>query len=429
MNLLQALAPRIAWRYLWKKKSHGAVSAIAAVSVTGVAVATAAILCVLSVFNGFRSVLTESSSRIQPDVVVTPRAGKTILQGDSITEVIAKLPGVELAMPAVEDQALVIYGGQEMPVMLRGVDPTVFSRLTAIDSLIIAGSPMPEDALDHDPPIGLISVGVGQRLKAYSPGDAPLFVFAPRREGRINPNNPLASFFTDSISVAGVFRSDQSDYDATTVYVPLDVARGLFQYDTEATSVQVKVRHGADLTSTAETIARAINGNSRLGESQADDSQYIIKDRRRLEEVSFRMVEIEKWVTALLLFFILVIASFNIISTMTMFVLEKRRSLAALRALGMPKRRIGAVFAWESRYVTLLGGIAGIILGTGLTLLQQYCGLIRISGGFHGESIPYPVKMAWGDLWVVAAAVVVIGLLTSIIAASFARSRISEKRQ
>lgn len=419
---------RIAWRYLLKKKSYGAVSAIAGVSVTGVAIATAAILCVLSVFNGFRDILTSSSARIRPDVIVEPARGKVIADGDSLAEIISKIPEVEAVMPAVEDQALVIFNGIEMPVMLRGVDPKIFGRVTAIDSLIIAGEGLPEDAAEYDVSPGLLSVGVGQRLEAYTPGENPLFLFAPRREGRINPNNPLTSFFTDSVVVAGVFRSEQSEYDATSIYVPIEVARGLFQYDTEATSLQIKARRGHSISETAAAVASRINGSPQLGEQEAGNA-YVVKDRGRMDEISFRMVEIEKWVSGLLLLFILIIASFNIISTMTMFVLEKRRSLATLRAVGMTKGSIGAVFAWESLYVSLSGGAAGILLGMILIWLQQQFGLITIDGGMAGESIPYPVKFMPSDIWPVVLAVVAIGIITALISASFARSRIVEKRQ
>ncbi len=423
MSLRGGLPARIAWRYLWKKKSYGAVSAIAAVSVTGVAVATAAIVCVLSVFNGFKDVLQTSSSRIMPDVEVTSRNGKVISDGDSVAEIISAISGVEVAMPAVEDQALAIFNGKEMPVMLRGVEPAKFRRITSIDSLIVAGETIPEDALEREVPSGLVAVGIGQQLQIYSPGEDRLFLFAPRREGRLNPNNPMTSFFTDSITVEGVFRAEQTEYDANSVYVPLELARGLFQYDSEATSVLVKAKPGTDPAELASRVSTALNG------TDSESGRFIIRDRARLEEVSFRMVEIEKWVTTLLLFFILVIASFNIISTMTMFVLEKRRSLSTLRALGMRRGRIGSVFAWESMYVSLLGGICGIILGVGLTLLQEHFGLITIGITQDGTAIPYPVRFAGSDLWIVAAAILSIGFFTSLIAASFARSRISEKRR
>lgn len=423
-----SLTARIAWRYLWKKKSHGAVSAIAAVSVTGVAVATAAILCVLSVFNGFREVLTDASGQVLPDVEITPFKGKVIGDADILCEEVAGLKGVAAVMPVVEDQALVIYGTREMPVMLRGIDPAAFRAMTSIDSLIVAGDPLPDDAAEHDPPLALMSVGVGMSLQAYSPGEDRLFLFAPRREGRINPANPLNSFYTDSVTVAGVFQSNRSELDATTLYVPVDVARGLFQYDVEATAVHVKAAPGEDPAEVAARVARFLNNSPELGVPEGFSGNYVVRDRGRLQEVSFRMVEIEKWVTALLLLFILVIASFNIISTLTMFVLEKRRSMHTLRALGMSRRRIGAVFAWESFYVTLLGGAAGMLLGVGLTLLQERFGLIVMDSG-ASEPMAYPVRMEPSDLWVVAAAVVVIGAVTSLIASSFARSRISETRQ
>ena len=157
MSFFSTLAPKIAWRYLWVKKSYGAVSAIAAVSIVGVAVATAAILCVLSVFNGFRDILTSSSSKIQPDVIITPAKGKVIANGDSLAEVIATIQGVEVAAPIIEDQALVIFNGVEMPVVLHGVEPSALKRLTKIDSLVVAGQPLPEDAIGNDPPLGLIS--------------------------------------------------------------------------------------------------------------------------------------------------------------------------------------------------------------------------------------------------------------------------------
>ncbi|MDE6011088.1 MAG: ABC transporter permease [Muribaculaceae bacterium] len=407
----------IAWRYLWKKKSHGAVSAIAVISVVGVAVATAALICVLSVFNGFRNVLTEQSDLILPDVEILPVSGKTISDADSLADAISKIPGVELASAAIADQALAIFAQREMPIILRGVNPAAFRSYTTIDSLIVGGSPMPRDAIDRNPPAGLISVGVASRLQTFDPGDR-VFLFAPRREGRINLANPAASFLTDSLEVSGIFESHQTDYDTSTVYVPIEVARGLFGYETQASSVAVKVAAGADATEVARRIGDAIG----VG--------YVVKDRMRQQEVSFRMVQIEKWVTGLLLLFILVIASFNIISTMTMFVLEKRRQMLTFRALGMERGSIGAIFGWESLYITLLGGLCGIALGVALCLLQQHYGLIRMQGGEGSLLVQaYPVQLIWSDLWMAAIPIVVIGAVTARIAASFARSRIAETRQ
>lgn len=423
-----SLTARIAWRYLRKKKSHGAVSAIAIVAVTGVAVATAAILCVLSVFNGFHTLLLDYADNISPDIEVTPASGKVIDDADMLCMEVAELKGVKEVMPVVEDQALVIYEGKEMPVMLRGIDPASFRQMTAIDSLIIAGGTLPEDAIEHDPPLGLMSVGVGMSLRAFSPGEDRLFLFAPRREGRINVANPLASFHTDSVTVAGVFRSNKSEIDGTTLYVPIDVARGLFEHDIEATAVHIKVKDGEDPAVVAEYVARFLNDDPTLGRPEGFKGEYVVKDKGRLQEVNYRMVEIEKWVTALLLLFILIIASFNIISALTMFVLEKRKSLRLLRALGMARNAIGRIFAWQSMMINAIGGVVGLALGWLAVTLQSRYGFITMDAG-REEPLPYPVAWEWNDVLYVAAAIFVIAAITSLIAYSFARSRISEKRR
>lgn len=407
----------IAWRYLWKKKSHGAVSAIAAVSVVGVAVATAALLCVLSVFNGFRMLLVDRSDLILPDIEVVSRDGRVISDADSLASAIATMEGVEIASPVLADQALAIFGQREMPVMLHGIEPEAFRNYTSVDSLVVSGTTIPYEAIDFEPPAALITTGVASRLQAFLPGDR-LFLFAPRREGRINLANPMASFFTDSIQTFGIIETMQTDFDAATICVPIDIARSLLQYENQGSSVAVKAGDGVDLRRLADSISAAVGGS------------YEVRDRLRQQAMSFRMVQIEKWVTGLLLIFILVIASFNIISTMTMFVLEKRRQMQTLRSLGMRRGDIGSIFGWESLYITLLGGGGGLVLGVILSLLQERYGLLKMSGDSGALIVQaYPVQLVWSDLWAVAVPVVAIGLVTAWTAAAFARSRIVEKRQ
>ena len=407
----------IAWRYLRHRLPHSAIKAVAAISIAGVAVATAAILCVLSVFNGFKEVLTERDDLITPDVVITPAKGKTILNGDSLANAIPGMRGVAEATPMVEDQALAIFNMQEMPVMLRGIDFSAFRKITGIDSLIIAGEKIYSDPLAIDPPSGLLSPGVASRLGSYSSDDR-IFLFAPRREGRINLANPAMSFFTDSITATSVFESRRSEIDINTVYVPLELARGLFQYDTEATSIIAKCAPGIESAHTAEMLRKAL-GNA-----------YEVKDRVESQEINFRMVNIEKWITALLLFFILIIASFNIISTMTMIVIEKNRSIKVFRALGMTSGKIGRIFAWESLYITLAGALSGLAIGIILCLLQEHFGFIKISGDATRMILQdYPVRLLARDILPVAGAVLLTGFFTSLTAASFARSRISGKRR
>ncbi len=405
---LSALPARIAWRYLRAPKSHSAVSAISIVSVVGVAVATAAIICVLSVFNGFRGLLNDKLDTLAPDVLITPAKGKTFANADSIADIVADMPSVEEVMPAVVDNALAISESREMPVTLRGVDPEAYARITSVDSIIFEGAKMK----DLTPADAVVSVGTGQQLAIYATGGT-LLLFAPRREGRVNLANPMSSFLTDSVSVAGIFQAMQSDYDNNTVICDITTARNLFQYTTEATQLEVKATPGTDLPALASDIELSLGPNA------------LAKDRARQQQTNFRMVEIEKWVTFLLLIFILLIASFNIISTLCMLIIEKQHSMATLSALGMSRKSIGATFWWESMYVSMSGGIAGIITGLALCLIQEHFGLIKLGGDPEAMIITaYPVAVEWSDVLIALAPVTIIGLAVASIASAFARSRI-----
>lgn len=403
------LPARIAWRYLKAPKSHGAVSAIAIVSVAGVAVATAAIICVLSVFNGFHALLTEKLDILAPDITVGPVHGKTFANADSLVSVVKGVEGVELAMPCVSDNALAIFDSREMPITLKGVVPTLYPGLTKIDSIVAGGTriaTLPPDRV-------VISVGVAHQLGVYE-SDEPMMIFAPKREGRVNMANPMASFLTDSVVIADVFQASQSDYDEKTVVCDISTVRDLFQYTSEATSLEIKTVAGVDVGKVAREIAE------RLGESAE------VKDRLQQQDINFRMVSIEKWVTFLLLTFILIIASFNIISTICMLIIEKQQSMATLTAIGMDRKRIGWTFWWESVFVSATGGLAGIALGLILSLSQQHFGLIKFSGDPGSLVIPaYPVRVEAWDILVALLPILVIGLVTASIASTFAKSRIS----
>lgn len=404
------LSARIALRYLCAKKSHSAVGAISAVSICGIAVATAAIICVLSVFNGFKAVISDRLDTLAPDIMVTPAEGKVIGDADSVAQALSEWKEIEAAVPSVLDNALAIYDGHETPIMLKGVDMDRYSEVTAIGRLMIDSIPAADDKSPDTH--GVVSVGLSARLGVYPGGD--LLIFAPRRIGRLNTANPAASFLTDSIFISNVYRANQSDYDENRLIVDLDVARALLQYDTEASAVEIKVSPGADPTAVGEKIEAVSKGT------------LVAKDRMRQQEMNFRMISIEKWVSFLLLFFILLIASFNIISSLSMLVLEKEKSMSTLLALGMSRKRIGAVFAWESVMVTAVGGSAGIIVGIILCLLQQHFGFIRLQGDPSSLIVTaYPVVVKFTDILVTLVPLAVVGGLTAAITDVFSRSRLT----
>lgn len=404
-----ALPARIAWRYLRAPKSHSAVSAISIISVVGVAVATAAIVCVLSVFNGFRGLLNDSLDTLAPDVIITPSAGKTLRNTDSLVNIVKGVKGVEIAMPSVCDNALAISDSREMPISVRGVDLSLYPKVTSLDSILLDGI----SAASFSGNDAAISVGVARQLGIYETNSSPLFIFAPKREGRVNLANPLMSFVTDSLNVAGIFQAMQSEYDENTVVCDIDIARTLFQYNDEATSIEIKAARDISPQALASEI------RSRLA------TDVIVKDRMQQQEMNFRMISIEKWVTFLLMVFILLIASFNIISTLCMLIIEKQQSMATLASLGMTRMSIGSTFWWESIFVTLIGGASGIAAGIVMCLIQQHFGIIKLGGDPAAMIVTaYPVIVEWGDIGLAFAPVLIIGLISASISSAFAKSRI-----
>lgn len=399
----------IALRYLFGKKSHSAVNAIAIVSVVGVAVATAAVVCVLSVFNGFQSVISNRLDTLSPDLMVSARLGKTIANGDSLAAEIAKIPGVEIATPTLTDNALGFYNGRETPIKLKGVVPDQYARVTSIDSLRVAEGKSLQDSETDNP--ALISIGLAYKLGMFDYSQ-PMTVFAPKRTGRFNPANPAAAFVMDSLYVADIFQSLQDDYDENSIFTDISLVRDLLLYDSEATAIEIKASPDADIPRLLSAIT------SKIGD------RYVVKDRLMQQEINFRMVQIEKWMTFLLLFFILVIASFNIISTLSMLVLEKEDSLRTMSALGMSRKSIAGVFRWESVLVSAFGAILGLALGSMLSLLQERFGFITLAtNSVNSDPIAYPVKLEIMDLLITLAPIALITAICAYIAGAFAKSR------
>lgn len=403
-------AAGIAWRYLVSKKSHSAVGAISVVSICGMAVATAAIICVLSVFNGFKGIIADRLDTLSPDIIAVPQRGKVFEDADSIAKRIENIDGVEIASPTLTDNALALCKSREMPVTLKGVDLNNFRKITALDSLIIDRSAQVASIPDSESSVAIFSIGAAAGISAV-PEDEVL-LFTPIREGRVNLSNPAASFLTDSVRVTGVFRSDQSQFDENLVIVDIDLARELLQYDSEASAIEILASPGADIDRLTSEISKMIGPG------------FAVKDRLRQQEMNFRMISIEKWVTFLLLFFILVIASFNIISSLSMLVIEKENSISTLRAMGFSRRGIGSIFFWESIFVTIIGGISGIAIGIILTLMQEHWGLIKLQGDPGTLTVAsYPVHLDPADILITMMPIVIIGFATALITATYARAR------
>ena len=408
-----SLPLRIAWRYLVSKKGHQAVNIISIVAVCGVVVATAALICVLSVFNGFRGLIMGKLAMLDPQVAITATLGKTINDADSVIDVVTAMPGVERAVPVVEDQALAMYAQYQMPVRLKGV-PDDYNTINDVDSVIVDGVWKLRDQVSR---FAVAGAGPAVRLCVRPEFLGMVRLYAPQRQGRVNIANPMGAFRQDSLFVAGIFQLQQNSYDADLIYVPLDMARQLFDYETEATQVEVKLATGANEQQLMRSIANALG------------SGYQVKNRLMQQSEAYRLVNIEKWMAFLLLAFILVIATFNVISTLSLLIIEKDDSIATLRALGANDRQISRIFVLQGWLITLAGAVTGVIIGLILCICQQQFGWLRLSGDPANMIISaYPVEVQWMDVLVTLALVAAVGLLTSLVTALIMRRRLKSTK-
>ena len=404
-----SLPLKIALRYLKSKKTHNAVNIISIISICGVVVTTAALVCVLSVFNGFRGVIQERLSRLDPQVAVCPSVGKTMPDADSVLNVITSIDGVEKAMPVLEDQALAIYADYQMPVRLKGV-PANYHEINAIDSTIVDGSYALKDDVSS---FAVVGVGPAINLRMRADGLRMLQLYAPRRQGRVNLANPIDAFFSASLIVSPICPAQQNSYDHDLIFDPLGFARNLFDYDTQATQIEVKLHPGTSEKKVMEQIS------AKLGPS------YQVKDRLMQQSESFRLVNVEKWVTFLLLAFIMLIATFNIISTLSLLIIEKDDSIATFQKLGATRQQITHIFVAEGWLIAMLGAVLGIVLGLLLCLGQQTFGWLRLSADPSQVIVAaYPVQVVWTDLVVVLLLVASIGFVTSLVTSTIMRRRL-----
>ena len=395
---------KIAARYLVAKKTHSAVNIISIISMCGVVVTTAALVCVLSVFNGFASLISGKLSMLDPQIAVTATEGKAIAEADSVIARLQAIDGVKIAIPTVEDHCLALFGDYQMPVRVKGV-PQGYDTLTQITPAILEGEFMLDDSVSR---YGVLSIGTALQLRCRPGFIGQVRLFAPQRRGTVNLANPMGAFRADSVFVAGVYQIEQSDYDRDLIFIPLDMARFLFDYDREATTIEVTLKPGAN----EQQVMAAIG--SQLG------SGYEIKNRLMQQAASFRMVNIEKWVTFLLLGFIMVIATFNVISTLSLLIIEKDESIRTFRHLGATDKQITGIFVAEGWLISLTGAVLGVSLGLLLCWLQQTFGLIEL----QGEALivrAYPVQIQLTDVAIVFALVAAVGLLTSLVTSAIMR--------
>lgn len=391
----------IARRYLFSKKSHNAINVISGVSVCGVALATLALVCTLSVFNGFQDLVKTMFTAFDPELKITSVTGKVFDAEDERIKAIQAMPEVEIFSKSLADNALVQYKGRQAMVVIKGVEDN-FNQLTAIDSILYGRGELVlhDEVVDYAiPGIELISVlGTGIRFLD------PLEVYAPKRGVKVNVANPAYSFQMDYLYSSGLtFAVNQQKYDASYVLTSLDFARNLFQYDTEVSSVELKLHPDANVDRVKDKISKVL------------DKNFLVQDRYEQQMDTYRIMEVEKLISYLFLSFILLIACFNVIGSLSMLIIDKRDDVTTLRNLGADNKLIFCIFLLEGCLISFIGALVGVVLGLVLCLVQQEFGIISLgSGDTAGAFVvdAYPVSVHFSDVVLVLATVLVIGFLS-----------------
>ena len=390
----------IAKRYLFSKKSHNAINVISGVSVCGIALATLALVCTLSVFNGFQDLVTTMFTAFDPELKIVAVNGKVFDSQDTRIKAVRQLPEVEVCSESLEDNAMVQYKDRQAMVVIKGVEDH-FHQVTAIDSILYGRG----DRLLHDevadyaiPGIELVSMlGTGIRFLD------PLVVYVPKRGSKINVANPASSFNSDYLYSSGlVFAVNQQKYDASYILTSLAFARNLFQYDTEVSSIELKVKEGSNINKVQEKVSQIL-GND-----------YQVLNRYEQQADTYRIMEVEKLISYLFLTFILLIACFNVIGSLSMLIIDKRADVVTLRNLGANDETITHIFLFEGCLISFFGAIVGVVLGVALCLVQQEFGLISLGTGDSAGAFvvdAYPVSVHLSDVMLVLGTVLFISFL------------------
>lgn len=361
--------------------------------------ATLALVCTLSVFNGFQDMVAGFFTAFDPELKITIREGKVFEPQGAAFQEVRSLPEIAVWTETLEENAMVQYKDRQAMAIIKGVEDN-FEELTSIDSLLYGAG----EFILHDSIVdyGVLGVELISELGTGLQFVDPLQVYAPKRNVRVNMANPSASFNRDYLFSPGVvFVVNQQKYDARYILTSLSFARNLFNYDTEVSAVELKLKPGADVTAVQRKIARILG------------DEFVVLDRYEQQADVFRIMEIEKFISYLFLTFILAIACFNVIGSLSMLILDKREDVETLRNLGADDRLIARIFLFEGRLISLFGALSGIVLGLLLCYIQQRFGIISLGGG-NGSFIvdAYPVSVHVTDVVLIFITVITVGFLS-----------------
>lgn len=387
---------------MFAKKQFNAIHIITAISSVAVGVVTAAMVCVLSVMNGFGVMVEQLFSQFDPDLRITVQKGKSFSISEEKKDELLGLPSVDLLSESITETALVYFEDKQMPVQLQGVDAE-FDELTGIEQIITDGHyEVYDGAFDR----AVLGQGLAWKLGIGARFVSGIEVYAPKREGKVNMLRPDANFNRETCFIAGTFAVNQQKYDDNLMLVDIDLTRRLLDYDsTEVTALQVAVAEGYSVKQAKREILGV------MGEG------YAVQDRYEQQEDFFRILRVEKLLTTLLLVFILLIATFNGIGSLSMLIIDKQQDIRTLSHLGASEKMIRRVFVLEGWMVNALGALGGLVVGLVVCLLQEHLGLLKLGNGAEYVIEAYPVAVQGWDIVMVIVVVLALGAISSWIPA------------
>ncbi|MBR6685784.1 MAG: ABC transporter permease [Paludibacteraceae bacterium] len=389
----------IAKRYLFSKKRHNAINIVSLISMCGVVVGSIALICVLSVFNGFQTVVEDLFSNFDSQLKIVATSGK-VFQPDTITHALNH-EDIQHTCYVIEDNALLKFGEKQLPVTIKGV-PEDYNLVSGIDSILIEGEFSTKEGVFN---MAVGGVGLANTLGSGLRFVQPIWLYAPKRIGNVNPMMVDKAFNREHAFLTGIYMVQQEKYDNNFLIVPIELTRNLYDYTTEVTAVELKLSDDASEKSVKSYLSDALG------------SEFKVLDRYEQQEEFFSMLQIEKWVTYLILSFILLIAIFNIVGSLSMLIIEKKEDVAILRSLGASPEMVRNIFLFEGWLISAIGAIIGIIVGVILCYLQMEFGLIKLASTAGTYLVDaYPVKLVFSDIILIFLTVLSMGFGASYIA-------------
>ena len=393
------LAPFIAKRYLFAKKSHNVINIISAISAIGMAIGTAALIIILSVYNGFDSLIRSMMSNVEPDLMITPASGKVFIPEGEVYDWIYEQESVKNMCCVLQEQVFISYDGKQGIAKAKGVD-WIYEEESPLKDHLTEG----EFRL-HKGDIPMASVGAGL---AYEMGISPRFlsgieIYFPTRTGRISLANPASSLQFIKVWPSSIF-SVSSDIDADLMVLPIESMKELLEYEDEVSAVEIRFNDSSDKKE-IRRVQKEIS--ERLGPG------FNVRDRFQQNEALYKMMKYEKAAIYMILIFIIIIIAFNIFGSLSMLIIEKKEDIGTLRSLGAPESLIKRIFILEGWMISLVGLACGLAVGTAFSLLQQHLGFIKMPGHFVVQA--YPVILSWSDILLTAGGVALIGYLIALL--------------